>query len=268
VRAVPIDPVCIISPSLSRIRSLFEAFGRRLFQHTIPPTVPPECIPETWYIDEFFGCALGGYTKRLRRLLAEAPVHVNERGEDVHYTALHLTAVEGRYHTARALLAAGADVGAADLYGETPLHLAAYNAHVDLMKLFLVAGADSEVQNDDGLTPLDTALEELQENTNPVTGETLARRREAVEVLTLYKRALQGMAPMHASTLRQELGGRLFGKRYRIACSETAEGEVDMHDEECDAIDTQAEERAVLARYQRARVATVLAVKRAAKATS
>jgi len=87
--------------------ALFEALGRRLCQHSIPLAVPPHLIPHDWYVDEYLGSALGGYTDRLRLLLSRAPIHVDVRGGDANMTALLFSAIDGRYNTARALLAAG-----------------------------------------------------------------------------------------------------------------------------------------------------------------
>ena len=98
---------------------LFEALGRRLSQHTIPLSVPPHLIPRDWFVDEFLGCALGGYTDRLRLLLARAPIRVDTRGGEGNWSALLLTAVDGRYNTARALVAAGVSV-LASLPGARP----------------------------------------------------------------------------------------------------------------------------------------------------
>lgn len=86
---------------------LFDALGRRLLQHTIPPWVPPRLIEPDWFVEDYLGSALGGYTDRIRLLLARAPIHVDVRRGPANFTALILTAVDGRYQTARALLAAG-----------------------------------------------------------------------------------------------------------------------------------------------------------------
>lgn len=86
---------------------LFDALGRRLLQHTIPLWVPPRLIEPDWFVEDYLASALGGYTDRLRLLLARAPIHVDVRRGPANFTALILTALDGRYQTARALLAAG-----------------------------------------------------------------------------------------------------------------------------------------------------------------
>ena len=57
----------------------------------------------------------------------------------------------------RTLLAAGADVDAADASGFTPLHVAAAQGHADAVKALLAAGAYPEAETEGGVTPLHAA---------------------------------------------------------------------------------------------------------------
>lgn len=59
---------------------------------------------------------------------------------------------------ARLLLAAGADVQAAQQGGWTPLHQAADNNHAELVALLLQHGADPAARAENGQTPLDMAI--------------------------------------------------------------------------------------------------------------
>jgi len=57
----------------------------------------------------------------------------------------------------RALIAAGADVNAAQHGGWTPLHAAALHGNLPLVQLLLEAGAGAGAKNDTGQTPADLA---------------------------------------------------------------------------------------------------------------
>lgn len=97
--------------------------------------------------------------QRARRLIeAGADVNAgNPRGGNLlhpHVAAAHLQVVE-------ALLAASADVDAADLSGATPLHLAAYFSNKNpsperlaLVRLLLSSGANVNARDNEGMTPL------------------------------------------------------------------------------------------------------------------
>jgi ankyrin repeat protein len=69
-----------------------------------------------------------------------------------------MTATLGRYHTARALVAAGADVDARDVCDETPLRIAAYNGFPEIVKILLCAGANVELANGRGLQIMKSLL--------------------------------------------------------------------------------------------------------------
>ncbi|XP_047104813.1 uncharacterized protein LOC124743681 [Schistocerca piceifrons] len=73
-------------------------------------------------------------------------------------TALHWAARKGDVVAAGLLVGAGAAVDARDdLSGWTPLHLAAANGHTEVSAALLVAGADRGATTDDGRTALDLA---------------------------------------------------------------------------------------------------------------
>ena len=73
------------------------------------------------------------------------------------FTPLHLAAVEGHADVATALLAAGAYIEAETEHGFTPLHYAAFRGQVDVVTALLAAGAYPEAEAEGGVTPLHLA---------------------------------------------------------------------------------------------------------------
>ncbi len=73
-------------------------------------------------------------------------------------TDLHYVALEGDLAEARSLIAAGADVNAADSNGFTPLHFAAQEHALSVAEALLEAGAVVDAQNVHGNTSLFTAV--------------------------------------------------------------------------------------------------------------
>ena len=70
---------------------------------------------------------------------------------------LHAAAAGRHLEVSRVLIAAGADVNAAQHGGYTPLHEAAQHGDVEMTELFLSAGADPAAATDAGETPADLA---------------------------------------------------------------------------------------------------------------
>lgn len=62
---------------------------------------------------------------------------------DGRWTALHISAVEGRVAAAKLLIRAGADINAKTLRGQTPLDIAIMNRHESLAALFQANGGVS-----------------------------------------------------------------------------------------------------------------------------
>lgn len=75
-------------------------------------------------------------------------------------TALHWASIEGHLGTAKALVAAGADIEAVNTWRRTPLHCAARFGHLEVVKLLVNHNANKEARRDTNETPLHFAVEE------------------------------------------------------------------------------------------------------------
>ena len=101
--------------------------------------------------------AFFGKTEAARALVeAGADVGAVSRNEMI-VQPLHSAAAGRHLELCRLLIAAGADVNATQRHGFTPLHAAAQHADVELVELLLSAGADPSVTRDTGETPADTS---------------------------------------------------------------------------------------------------------------
>lgn len=103
----------------------------------------------------------------LKALLTKEPGLLNVknvRGS----TPLHLAAINPDPSAIEALLAAGADVNAADEEGFTPLHMAAFHRQADYALLLLEAGADVNAKTVYGRTPLSMAEKARADETSGV----------------------------------------------------------------------------------------------------
>jgi hypothetical protein len=69
-------------------------------------------------------------------------------------TSLHWASKTGHVDVVKLLLEKGADIVAADKYRRTPLHEASITGHVDVVNLLLEKGADLEVAGESRRTPL------------------------------------------------------------------------------------------------------------------
>jgi len=96
-----------------------------------------------------------------------------DRGTDVNaadgaqrWTALHFAARDGNEQLVRLLLAAGAQVDAVDVFGNTPLWRAVRNTGDGLapMTALLHRGADPGRKNQHGISPLELARESGEED--------------------------------------------------------------------------------------------------------
>ncbi len=107
---------------------------------------------------DVFSAAGLGDLPALRALIKEDPTRV--RGRDLrNRTALHWAALGNQAGTVRELLAAGAEVGAADRQGNTALHLSLLTVQTDVLAELIRGGAPLDIANRDGVVPLGFAVE-------------------------------------------------------------------------------------------------------------
>ncbi|XP_047104808.1 TD and POZ domain-containing protein 1-like [Schistocerca piceifrons] len=95
------------------------------------------------------------------RLLLAAGADVGARDVDGE-TALHWAALRGHAAVVRLLLSAASDPNARDQWWRTPLHWAARNGHAEAAAALLQAGADRGKTDEDADTPLDYARQQNQ----------------------------------------------------------------------------------------------------------
>lgn len=107
---------------------------------------------------DVFDAAALGHIDRLRHRLEEDPSRVSAVAADG-FTALHLAAFFGKAEAARVLLEGGASVSAygANDFANQPLHAAAAGRHIEVCRLLLAAGADVNAAQHAGYTPLHEA---------------------------------------------------------------------------------------------------------------
>lgn len=82
-----------------------------------------------------------------------------------HASVLHRAAHHGHDLIVRLLLAAGADIQARDVVGNTPLHVAAQAGHNRVVKILLESGASMVAVSQSGMTPLHRAASKGKELT-------------------------------------------------------------------------------------------------------
>ncbi|XP_049946541.1 protein roadkill-like isoform X2 [Schistocerca serialis cubense] len=90
-------------------------------------------------------------------MLGEPPAEARNLSDEERGRRLREAAKEGAVEEVRALLAAGADVGARGGAGGTALHWAAWRGHAAVVRLLLSAASDPNARNQGGLTPLHLA---------------------------------------------------------------------------------------------------------------
>ena len=101
---------------------------------------------------------VGCVTKQLQKTKAipiQQPEPTTAKAPDI---SMLLAVAKGNIEAVKQHLAAGTNVNAIDVDGETPLHKAALMGHKKIAELLISAGADANVKFRDGTTPLDWAV--------------------------------------------------------------------------------------------------------------
>ena len=110
-------------------------------------------------LDVFEAAALG-YVDRLRERLMDDPGAAASFSPDG-FTALHFAAFFGKPEAAKVLLEHGASVDAytRNPFANQPLHAAAAGRHIEVCRVLLAAGADVNAAQHGGYTPLHEAAQ-------------------------------------------------------------------------------------------------------------
>ena len=110
-------------------------------------------------LDVFEAAALG-YVDRLRERLMDDPGAAASFSPDG-FTALHFAAFFGKAEAAKVLLEHGAsvDVYTRNPFANQPLHAAAAGRHIEVCRVLLAAGADVNAAQHGGYTPLHEAAQ-------------------------------------------------------------------------------------------------------------
>ena len=130
-----------------------------------------------------------GNLAQVKKLLKGKKAKVNEAGE-FGDTPIMWAAYEGNASVVAYLIAAGANVKAADKEKTTPLHLATGNGHCEIIAALLAKGANAKAMDGDGFTPLHWAA--------------VWDYPDAIQVFTKSKvnanvRGIEGITALHAA---------------------------------------------------------------------
>jgi F-type H+/Na+-transporting ATPase subunit beta len=102
--------------------------------------------------------ATGIGDQRLVDILLTTGADVNAPSKQNFATPLHVAVQQQRPELVKQLLAAGANVGAANYNGQSALHFAAYRGNQAITAALLEAGASPALKDASGRTPLDWAI--------------------------------------------------------------------------------------------------------------
>ena len=140
-----------------------------------------------------------------------------EAANDYGETPLHYAAWGNARETAALLLDNGASIDATDNDGETPLHEAAWKGAVDMAVWLVARGADINLTNGDGKTPLDRAIAadhaEMQETLRQLGGRTAREWSEERQRAKLFA----------------DLGNKYLGRPFSADEREGSVGWTDLH---------------------------------------
>lgn len=110
------------------------------------------------YLDQLLNAAKQNDAPRIRKLLQEGSVNVNQQ-DALGFAALHYAAREGALAAVQALVEAGADVEQSNALGYAPLHIAARNNHYAVTYYLLTRGAGLARWNGRKKIELDDAMD-------------------------------------------------------------------------------------------------------------
>ncbi|WP_165072330.1 ankyrin repeat domain-containing protein [Paludisphaera rhizosphaerae] len=159
--------------------------------------LPPKAIdePDVVVVESLGDSSIERTRAALRKLLPDVDPDLTDeefaRAKDEESaTALHEAAKEGRVDLIKALVAAGAELEAADASGWTALHRAAEAGDIAAIGALIDAGADIDAAEPDGWRPLHMAASD-----NKVEAIEALIRRGA----DLHARDLRGFTPLHSA---------------------------------------------------------------------
>lgn len=135
---------------------------------------------------ELYGAAAAGDVERVKRLLADNPDSIYQKGSRG-LTPLHGAASAGYADVVRVLLAAGADPNRRTPGNQTPLHLAAKVGSQEVCEVLLAAEPRLWYENKDGATALGVAVQEGHVDLVRLLADANVKRlsRPVVNLLTL-----------------------------------------------------------------------------------
>jgi ankyrin repeat protein len=190
--AARVTELLAVDPSLVNARDRDGVSAIMLSRYRFDRATTDALLAADPELDVFEAAALG-YIDRVRERLAEDPGRARAFSADG-FTALHLAAFFGKVEAAKALIEAGADVGAVSRneMRVQPLHSAAAGRHLEVCRLLIAAGADVDATQRLEFTPLHAAAQHgdvelvellLSAGADPTlardTGETPADTAEA-----------------------------------------------------------------------------------------
>ena len=192
-------------------------------QPEIPPSVP-EKRPAMSDLDFISFCKSAEYEQIIRAIDEGANPNAANRN---HTTAL-MTAAQFNTNAraVKALIDAGADVGARNHRGNTALIYAAMRNDYDAVRVILEAGADIDMLNNDGKKAADYAVKNKRINGTDIVRLLRGETEEAADTLTEDSQpGLQPEEPQAESQMSQEESESETSQPESHAESQTPQGE-------------------------------------------
>ncbi len=137
-------------------------------------------------------------TAAVLALLRVNPTLINQ-GAPNNFTPFQSVIQSGHTNMAELLIAHGADINAADIFGRTPLHNVVQNygsENIAMLDILLAHGANVHAFDHDGLTPLHTAVK---------NGNSLAIQRFLAHGMSINTQDEDGDTPLHIAAAAANL---------------------------------------------------------------